>query len=81
MKLIVILFKSRFWFERNLKEKGVMALLQENEKTIHRFLKENKQMHSKKINVANAINLKYGCQLLPSKKGSDGFYFALLHKK
>jgi 16S rRNA (cytosine967-C5)-methyltransferase len=57
------------------------VLKQENEKTIHRFLKENKQMHSKKINVANAINLKYGCQLLPSKKGSDGFYFALLHKK
>ena len=56
-------------------------LEQENEKIIHRFLKDHKKVQCKKLSIPNAINLKHGCQLLPSQQGSDGFYFALLQKK
>ena len=57
------------------------VLKEENEKVIQQFLKDNKQAQHKKLHIDNAINLKYGCQLLPSTKGSDGFYFALLKHK
>ncbi len=70
-----------------LKKDGILlyttcsVLKQENEKVIQQFLKENKQAQHKRININQAINLKYGCQLLPSEKGSDGFYFAVLCHK
>jgi 16S rRNA (cytosine967-C5)-methyltransferase len=70
-----------------LKEDGQLLyttcslLKQENEKVIHQFLKDNKKASHVKIEVPQALPLKYGCQLLPTTNGSDGFYFALLQHK
>ena len=57
------------------------VLRDENDKMIHQFLNETKSAKEQKLSIPGCINLKHGCQFLPSEQnGPDGFYYCLLKK-
>ncbi len=56
------------------------VLREENEHVITRFIDQRQDVQILPIHINSGINLKTGLQLLPTRGGHDGFYFAHLRK-
>lgn len=56
-------------------------LREENEHVIKTFLQQHADATTIPITIHSSIPLTFGCQLLPTINGGDGFYYALLQKK
>lgn len=56
------------------------VLKAENEDVIRQFLASHTDAQPIPIHISGSVPTSIGCQLLPTTKGSDGFYYALLEK-
>ncbi len=53
----------------------------ENERQIHRFLKQHEDFCEISLTVPDSIACRYGIQILPGQGDMDGFYYCLLEKQ
>lgn len=53
----------------------------ENERQIHRFLKQHTNFKEIALTVPDSVTGRYGVQILPGQGDMDGFYYCLLEKQ